>query len=155
MSEPGAQAPSNIVRLLLIAIVVSALVGGTAGYIFAPKTVTGTPPSSTHVPQTREFFLFTDSLNFNETTLGIPHDIFVPDRMLVLVNDTVLIHYYNIEDVNESHTFTMDAPYARNLIVHQNEVVNITFVASVPGIFRYYCVYHEPTMYGYLAVLEP
>lgn len=155
MAETGSAAPSDVVRLLLISIVVSALVGGTAGYVFAPKTVTGTAPPSTYVPQTREFYLFSDTLAFNESALGVPHDTFHPDNMLVFKGDTVLIRYFNAEDVPEDHTFTMDAPYAMNYIVHQNQEVNITFTANTAGIFRYYCVYHEPTMYGYLSVLEP
>ncbi|MEK6988445.1 MAG: hypothetical protein AABX97_10245 [Candidatus Thermoplasmatota archaeon] len=108
-SGPGAT--SVTVHALLIAIVVSALVGGTSGYLFAPKTVVGTVPPSNYVPQTRTFYLFTSILEFNESTFGIPHDAFTPDRMLVYTGDTVVIHYYTLETTGEDHTFTMDAPF--------------------------------------------
>ena len=103
--------------------------------------------------QNREFYMFTGSLPFNETKLGIPKDLFVPDRIIANKGDTVTVHYYNLEDIPEDHSFTMDPPYEMNYIIHLNQEVNITFTASTAGIFRYYCTYHQPTMTGYLVVL--
>ncbi len=167
MAESGTPAPSSTVRLLLIAIVVSAVVGGTAGYVFAPRTVVGTPPS-TYVPQTRTFYLFTSILEFNESTFGIPHDAFTPDRMLVYEGDTIVIHYYNLETTGEDHTFTMQAPFVWaangtawpssgvNYIVPANTTFEIPpFVATTAGLYTYLCLFHQPTMTGHLAVLRP
>ena len=51
------------------------------------------------------------------------------------------------------HTFTMEAPYAMNHVVPYNSTVTFSFVASTAGIFPYRCVYHQPTMTGWLVVL--
>jgi plastocyanin len=145
---PGRNAPSSG-RLILTALVVSALVGGIAGFAFgflAPR-----PPGQ--APEKREFYLFTDSISFNETRLGVPHDIFSPDRMVVNKGDTVIIHYYNLEDVPENHTFTMTAPYAMNYVLRMNQNVTIQFVVDSPGIFAYRCTLHQPTMTGYIAII--
>ena len=40
-----------------------------------------------------------------------------------------------------------------NLNLGQGKNGSISFVANEPGIFRYYCEYHEPTMSGQLVVL--
>ncbi len=154
-------------KALLVILVVSALVGAGSGvtttYLAGERHPI--PP-----PQTRDFYLFTDALNFNESILGIPHDIFNPHQISVNLGDKVTIHYYNLEDKPEDHTFTMNgspfwnqasvtvkgAPWnGGNIIVHQNQHVNITFVASDPGVFMYWCTYHGPTMTGYLNVLPP
>lgn len=104
-------------------------------------------------PQTRVFYMFNGSLPFNQTTFGIPHDTFAPDRLTVNRGDTIVIHYINIEDSPEKHSFTMDDPYQRNVIVDQGQNATINFTANLPGVFRYYCIFHLPTMTGYLAVI--
>ncbi len=109
-------------------------------------------------PQTRTIRLFNNSLDFNETVFGISHDIFSPDRITVNRGDTLVIHYVNIEDVPESHTFTMGisiapGPYKINEVVPQGKNVTITFIANIPGVFAYVCTFHQPTMTGYLTVL--
>lgn len=149
---------------LLIVVLVSALVGAGSG--LAADYLTG--ERHTGIPsQTRDFYVFTGVIPFNETIIGVPHDIFTPDRITVNLGDTVIIHYYNLEDVAEDHTFVLDSPFwtaslvtvqgaawnGGNIIVHQNQRVNITFVASQAGVFRYWCAYHQPTMTGYLVVL--
>lgn len=147
MSAPSGPASSSFGRLLVV-VAISAFVGGVAGF---GAGYLGKPAAP--APVTREFFLFTDSMTFNETKVGVSHDIFNPNRIIVNRGDAVLIHYYNLEDQPEDHTFTMEAPYEMNYVVHMNERVNITFVASTPGIFAYRCTYHQPTMTGYLVVL--
>jgi len=167
MAETGAPAPSSTVRMLLIAIVVSALVGGTAGYVFSPKTIVGTAPSN-YVPVTRTLYLFTSILDFDEATFGIPHDAFTPDRITVYEGDTVVIHYYNLETTGEDHTFTIDAPFKRaangtgwpaggvSYIIPANTTFEIPpFVATSAGLYAYVCLFHQPTMTGYLTVLKP
>ncbi len=155
-------------KTLLVILVVSAIFGAGSG-------VAATYLAGERHPivalQTREFYLFTDALNFNESILGIPHDIFNPHQISVNLGDTVTIHYYNLEVQPEQHTFTMQgAPFwtqssvtlssgaswnSGNIILHQNENVTITFVANEPGVFKYWCTFHTPTMTGYLIVVPP
>jgi len=97
--------------------------------------------------------VFTVVLPFNDTP-STPHDYFAPDRMTVNQGDTVTIHFFNTEEVPENHTFTMEAPYTMNHVVPYNSTVTFSFVASTAGIFPYRCVYHQPTMTGWLVVLE-
>jgi len=137
-------------RMVVIAVVLSAIVGSIAGF-GAGFLVRG----PAQPPTTREVWVFTVVLPFNDSTPGFPsHDYFAPDRITVNKGDTVKIHYFNTEDVPEDHTFTMEAPYdAVNVVVHYGQTTNITFVASSAGIFPYRCLYHQPTMTGSLVVL--
>ncbi len=154
-------------KALLLILVISAVVGAGSGvgayYLSGERHPI--PPA-----QIRNFYLFTDALNFNESILGIPHDIFNPHQINVNLGDTVTIHYFNLEDKPEDHTFKMlDTPFWTqssvtvqgapwnngNIIVHQNQNVNVTFIASEPGVFTYICTFHQPTMTGYLTVLPP
>ncbi len=148
VSAPSGMASPSFGKLLVVAVVISAVVGGIAGfgagYLSRPAA---------QAPQTREFYLFTDSISFNQTRVGVPHDIFSPSRILVNKGDTVVIHYYNLEDVPENHTFTMTDPYAQNYVLRMDQNVTIQFVANTPGIFAYRCTLHQPTMTGYIAIL--
>lgn len=138
-------------RTLVIAVVVSALVGGMFGYASSALT---RPSSTSQAPQEREFWVFTTVLPFNDSLPGFPsHDYFAPDRMTVNKGDTVKVHFFNTEDEPENHTFTMVAPYAMNQDLPAAATTSFTFVASTPGIFPYRCVYHQPTMTGWLVVL--
>ena len=136
-------------RTLLIAIVVAALVGAGTGYLAGSLS---TPSPSRQAPQTREFWVFTVILPFNDTP-STPHDYFAPDRMTVNQGDTVTIHFFNTEEVPENHTFTMEAPYTMNHVVPYNSTVTFSLVAGTAGIFPYRCLYHQPTMTGWLVVL--
>jgi plastocyanin len=134
-------------RIVLVVLVVSVIAGSSVG--FSVSTF-----AKYQTPQTREINVFSYFLPFNETLKNIPHDVFYPDRILVYKGDTVVIHFYNIDNGTERHSFTIDAPYNINIdIPPQNHPSNATFVANVPGIFRYYCVYHIPTMEGFMEVL--
>ncbi len=148
----------------LIAISSGAVVGLSVGYVVHYSA-----------PTTRTFYLFDGTLPFSEPTFyNIPHDTFVPDTITVDKGDHVVIHYINIEDVSESHTFTMDLPYkfeatvygnatqqgvvatypnVGNIVLSQGQNATITFTASWAGTFRYYCAIHQPTMTGYLVVI--
>src|SRR5713226_8932907 len=148
----------------IVAIAAGAAVGVSVGYAVHYEA-----------PTTRAFYLFNSSLPFDQHTWGIPHDTFSPDRITVNKGDKVVIYYRNIEDTTEPHTFTMDAPYtfdavvhagqnesfpiastlhsASNVVVQVNQTATITFSATWAGVFRFYCAYHQPTMTGYLVVL--
>ncbi len=148
----------------LIAISSGAVVGLSVGYVVHYSA-----------PATRTFYLFDGTLPFSERTFyNIPHDTFVPDTITVDKGDHVVIHYINIEDVSESHTFTMDLPYkfdatlygnatqqgvvgtypnVGNIVLSQGQNATITFTASWAGTFRYLCEFHQPTMTGYLVVI--
>ena len=150
--------------IAVIAIVAGAAVGATVGNAVRYEA-----------PTTRTFYLFNSGLPFDQTTWGIPHDTFSPDRITVNKGDKVVIYYRNIEDTTESHQFIMDQPYtfdavihggqnetfpvvstlhaASVLLLHVNQTATITFTASWAGVFPYYCYIHHPTMTGYLVVI--
>jgi plastocyanin len=153
-----------LIAAALIAISSGAVVGLSVGYVVHYSA-----------PVTRTFYLFDGTLPFSEPTFyNIPHDIFVPDTLTVNKGDRVLIHYINIEDVSERHTFTMDLPYTfdvtlygnatqqgvvgtysnvGNVVLSQGQNATITFTANWAGVFKYYCLIHLPTMTGYLVVI--
>ena len=99
------------------------------------------------------FFLFNTELPaFNVTEF--PPDDFSLKILEVNQNDNVSIYFYNMEaPTGDRHSFTINAPYNVNLNLGQGKNDSISFVANEPGIFRYYCEYHEPTMSGQLVVL--
>lgn len=151
MGSASSQNPS-LGRWLLISILVSAVIGAAAG--FGAGYLAGTRPA-THAPESREFWVFTVVLPFNDSAPGLPsHDYFAPDRMTVFKGDSLTIHFFNTESEPENHTFTMDAPYAMNHVLPYNATTTFSFTASVSGIFPYRCLYHQPTMTGWLVVLE-
>ncbi len=135
--------------MLAVAIVVSAIVGAAAGFgagsVLRPK----------HANETREFWVYTIVLPFNETQVGRSHDYFAPDRITVFQGDTVKVNFYNTEDEPENHTFTMTSPYgAVNKELPFNKTTTFSFTANVAGIFPYRCTIHQPTMTGWLVVLD-
>ncbi len=146
MSEYGDKGPATSGKILLIAVVVSALLGATVA--FAVTSMASPRPPA----QKREFYVFTTILSFNETLVGLPHDAFTPDHILVEKGDTVTVHFYNTETEQENHTFTIDAPYTVNIEVANGQHADVTFVASYAGTFAYRCTLHQPTMTGYLMV---
>ena len=83
----------------------------------------------------------------NETKLGIPGDVYSSSVLAVNEGDAATIHFYNL-DPSDRHTFTMAAPYSINKDVGSLENATITFKASDPGVYRFYCTYHQPTMSG-------
>jgi nitrous oxide reductase len=99
------------------------------------------------------FFLFNTELPaFNVTEF--PPDDFSLKILEVNQNDNVSIYFYNMEaPTGDRHSFTINAPYNVNLNLEQGKNGSISFVANEPGIFRYYCEYHEPTMSGQFVVL--
>lgn len=104
----------------------------------------------------KEFYLFDSEIpGFNETEMGMPHDIFSMPVIAVYKNDKVVIHFFNIEEPGgDNHSFTIyDKPYNNiNVVVHPRENKTITFVANTTGTFTYLCTFHQPTMRGLLIV---
>lgn len=99
------------------------------------------------------FFLFNTFLPaFNVTEY--PHDQFSLKTLEVNQNDNLTIYFYNMEaPTGDRHSFTINAPYNINLDLGQGKNGSTSFIANEPGIFRYYCQYHQPTMNGQLVVL--
>ena len=99
------------------------------------------------------FFLFNTELPAFNVTEFSPDD-FSLKIMEVNQNDNVSIYFYNMEaPTGDRHSFTINAPYNVNLNLGQGKNGSISFVANEPGIFRYYCEYHEPTMSVFVVVL--
>lgn len=153
-------------KILAVVGLVSVIAGALTGYGLGVT-------AQYQAPQTREVWLFNGSLPFNETVFHIPHDTFTPDRIIVNRGDTLVIHYANIEDMPDHHTFSMGNPYFFNYVVTKNSTnivisqgansqnvdlapgqnATITFRANLPGVFKYWCQYHLPTMAGYINVI--
>ena len=139
--------------VLIGAVVASLLVGFGAGALAIPALY----PSQASLnynptPSTKEFVVFSNVAEFNDTEIGIPHDQFTPSTLIVNKGDTVLIHFYNTEDEPENHNFLLTA-YGVSVDLAQGEHQDITFVADQAGVFSFYCSYHQPTMNGQLIVL--
>lgn len=109
---------------------------------------------SIEVSQTKKpfFFLFNTFLPaFNVTEY--PPDQFSLKTLEVNQNDNLTMYFYNMEaPTGDRHSFTINAPYNINLDLGQGKNGSTSFIANEPGIFRYYCEYHEPTMSGQLVV---
>jgi plastocyanin len=106
----------------------------------------------------REYWISdTDIPGFNETKMGMPRDVFSMSSITVNKGDTIVIHFFNIEEPGgDNHSFTIwDKPYNINEVIHPGENKTITFDATTPGIFTYLCTFHQPTMRGQLIVLTP
>ncbi len=149
MVEDRGRGPASRRDLVTVALV-AALVGGGVGY---GTSVLSRPGG--HAPQDREFWVFTTVLPFDDGRPGFPpHDYFAPDRITVNRGDSVTIHFFNTETDPENHSFTMDAPYEMDQVLAYGHTTNFTFVASASGIFAYHCRFHQPSMTGYLTVLD-
>jgi plastocyanin len=127
-----------------LSIATGSLAGFGLGYAFKYQA-----------PTTREYFLFNSSVSLNVTLYPYIPDTFSPDHLTANRGDTIIIHYINTESppAGDRHSFTMAAPYAVNVIVQAGKNANLTFTVNLPGVFRYWCIFHEPTMRGYLTVL--
>jgi plastocyanin len=110
-----------------------------------------------YVGKKKEFYLFDSEIpGFNETEMGMPHDIYSMPVMAVFKGDTVVIHFFNIEEPGgDDHSFTIYKPYNIDVIVHPRENKTITFVANTTGTFSYIYTFHQPTMRDHLIVQTP
>ncbi len=106
----------------------------------------------------REFWLFNSAIpDFNETAMGMPHDVYSMPTMAVFKGDSVTIHFFNTEEPGgDNHSFTiLSKPYNINVALSPGQNTTITFDANTTGIFSYYCTFHQPTMRGQLIVQSP
>ena len=142
----------SVRKILTVTTILSIIVGGLAGL----GAGTLAPQLASTSSQTREIYLFPVELPFNDTVAGIPHYVFNPSMIVVNKGDTVLIHFYQPTD--ESHSFTIVAPYSKDVTLPVAALTNIpktdiTFVAGTAGFFVYHCKFHPPTMTGTLQVI--
>jgi plastocyanin len=142
--------PRNTV---LVAVLLSALVGGVTGlsasYLSHPN------PTA----QTRHFYLFGVDQSFNKSlAVGLKGD-YAYSSSIITINkgDTLVIHFYNPTD--ENHTFTMGSPYSNDVFVlsHPTDTsaihnATITIGAGQAGIYPFYCKFHSPSMSGNIVV---
>lgn len=150
MSQPtsGGLKRGLVIGLVSGVIVAAAVVGlfltspTSAGIHYSPAA------------HTREFYLFTTIVEFNETKFGIPHDIFSAKAIEVNQGDNVIIHFVNTEEISsgEHHTFTLPA-YNIDVDLGPSQKQDIKFTATQAGIFDFVCKFHLPTMQGELIVL--
>jgi plastocyanin len=112
---------------------------------------------SHYIGVTREFWLFNSGIpDFNETKMNMPHDIFSMQTIHVMKGDTVLIHFFNLEEAGgDTHNFVIGEPYNISVIVYPGENKTFSFNATTAGIFTYICTFHQPTMRGQLIVDNP
>lgn len=114
-------------------------------------TVSLAPSSSNN----KIFYIFTaEHEGVNETKLGIPADAYSPDVLIVNEGDNVTIKFYNLDPLDR-HTFTMTSPYNITKDLPPGSNTTFSFNASTEGVFKFYCLYHLPTMSGQLVVLHP
>lgn len=101
----------------------------------------------------RTFFEFNTGIPAFNVTL-FPPDQFSQTTMEVNQNDNVTVNFFNMEAPSgDRHSFTVNAPYNINLNLAPGQNGTLSFVAEHPGIYQFYCEYHEPTMTGQLLVL--
>jgi len=139
-----------IITLLILAILAN--LSTSPG--MAQTTGNETKEKTEETSQTEKpfFFLFNSELPaFNVTEF--PPDVFSQTTLEVNEGDEVKIFMYNQEAPNaDRHSFTINAPYNINLDLAPGKNGNVTINADQPGIYRFYCEYHEPTMSGQFIV---
>src|SRR5919108_1680429 len=118
---------------------------------------TATTQSIMPASSNKTFYVFTAEIEgLNETAAKIAGDIYSLPEIEVNRGDSVTVHFYNLDETGERHSFTIDAqPYSLDIDVAGDQSGNATFIANQEGIFPYYCKYHLPTMTGELVVLPP
>ena len=139
---------------LLIGSIIGAIVIAFSAGAFAGPSIIGSQASINYKPttETRQFVIFSNTAEFNETVAGIPHDQFTPSTMVVNQGDTVKILFVNTEEEPEDHNFVL-SQFGVNVNLAMGQNTTITFVADKAGVFTFYCTYHQPTMRGQLTVL--
>lgn len=115
----------------------------------------GITSGTSSAPNNKIFYLFTaEHEGMNETKSGIPADTYSPDVLVAHEGDNVTINFYNLDPLDR-HTFTMASPYNITKDLPPSSNTTFSFTASTEGIFKFYCIYHVPTMSGQLVVLHP
>ncbi len=118
---------------------------------------TATTQSIMPASSNKTFYVFTAEIEgLNETAAKIAGDIYSLPEIEVNRGDSVTVHFYNLDETGERHSFTIDAqPYSVDIDTAGGEIGNATFTADQEGIFQYHCKYHPQTMTGELVVLPP
>ena len=157
----------NTKNVIIVGISVAAVILALMAITISLQNISSTSNQSTtqtsnnQPPYTgvkREFWLFDSNIpDFNETKMGMPHDVYNIPVMNVFKGDKVIIHFFNIEEPGaDDHSFTIfDKPYNIDVVVHPGENKTITLDTNMTGIFTYYCTFHYPTMRGQLIVQSP
>jgi plastocyanin len=110
-------------------------------------------------PTTRTFNIYTTHVpGFNEIKgvqkANLTDDQYSLQTILVNQGDKVVVNLYNMEAPSgDRHSFTIGPPYNVNIDTAPTHNGSATFVADHPGIFKFYCEYHIPSMVGQLVVL--
>ena len=125
--------------------------------IFAQTTNQSDEPGETseegNVTITRTFFEFNTGIPAFNVSL-FPPDQFSQKIIEANQNDNVTVNFYNMEaPTGDRHSFTMNSPYKLNLDLAPRQNGTVSFIAKHPGIYQFYCEYHEPTMTGQLVIL--
>ena len=110
-------------------------------------------PSEESQVTNRNFFEFNTGIPaFNVT--HFPPDQFSQTTLEVNQNDKVTVSFFNMEAPSgDRHSFTINVPYKINLDLAPGQNGTVSFLANHPGIYQFYCEYHEPTMTGQLVVV--
>jgi len=144
---------NTIILAIAIAAIIIALIAIMIPLLNAPQV-----NNQHYRGQTREFWLFNSYIpGFNETEMMMPHDVYSMPAMSVFKGDTIVIHFFNTEEIGgDHHSFTIkDESYNINVELSPGQKKTITFDANTTGIFSYYCTFHQPTMRGQLIVKDP
>jgi nitrous oxide reductase len=102
---------------------------------------------------TRTFFEFNTGIPAFNVTL-FPPDQFSDTSIIANQGDNVTVNFFNMEaPAGDRHSFTINAPYKINLDLAPGKNGTASFIANHPGVYQFYCEYHEPTMTGQFVVL--
>ena len=154
-------------NVIIISISVVAIILASVAIIISLQNISPTNNQNTlqasvtqqhYTGEKKEFWLFDSNIpDFNETKMGMPHDVYSIPVINVFKGDKVIIHFFNIEEPgSDDHSFTiLDKPYNIDVVVHPGENKTITLDTNMTGIFTYYCTFHYPTMRGQLIVQSP
>lgn len=140
------------IGISLAAIIISLIA------ITMPLSIESQATSQHYVGKTREFWIFNSNIpDFNETKMMMPHDVYSMPVISAFKGDTILIHFFNTEEIGgDHHSFTInDKPFDTNVELSPGQNTTITLDASTTGVFSYYCTFHQPTMRGQLIIEEP
>lgn len=142
MSVAAIYGLGNVPILSYISIGQSGLEGITA--VFASQSASSTPFSSLppslqnlYPPSSgnQSFILFNGELeDVNETEIGIPHDVYTLQQMIVKTGDNITVQFYNTEE-EERHSFTMGTPFDISIDLAGGENATISFTPQEPGIY--------------------
>jgi plastocyanin len=143
---------------IILCISVAAIIISSIAMMIPMRNTAAENNQSTYSGEKKEFWLFNSYIpGFNDTKMGMPHDVYSMPTMAVFKGDRIVIHFFNTEEYGgDHHSFTIiEKPYSINVEVSPGENKTITLDANTTGTFAYYCTFHQPTMRGQLIVQPP